>query len=161
MIWMIHDEIFCQASLVRSRNPILFMQLCQSARSDLTIAGTEFRLESSLKREFQSDGIHFNLKGKLTIVAVNGSWPQGVHASHFCLKPSWKGFPWYPWNLAIKFQQPPRNEAGKIVIDFIRREQGGLVGERPEHFAKYDVRVVLFDEKSHRYVLTNLGVTAD
>jgi hypothetical protein len=130
----------------------------------LVVAGTELRLESSLKRVFQSDGRHFDLEGKLTIVAVNGSLPERVQAAHVSMKPSWKGYPWYPWGSATdppKAWQPPKIEADRIVIHIIRRDLGGVIGEKPEHFAKYDVRVILFDGKSNRYVLTTAGVPTD
>lgn len=144
-----------------------------------TVDGTELRLESSLKRTFHSDGRKFDLQGKLAIISSNGSFPEKVGVYHMALKPGWKGWPGYfvinikqhngIWNMVntgmnreyLTFSGVSKSQGDRIIIQFAWSDVGGLMGEKPEHFATYDVSVTLLDAQNNRHILTNPGVSTD
>ncbi len=143
------------------------------------VQGTELRLESALKRSLHSDSRNYDLKGKLTITAINGSFPPGVDVFHLALKPGWKGWPGYYvlnfveqdgcWRMvgdsrsraALRFHGFSIREAGQLTILFTWEDLGGFLGGKPEHFASYDVSVTVSDSRRKRYILTNAGVPTD
>jgi len=144
-----------------------------------TVLGTELRLESSLKRTFHSDGRKFDLKGQAAVIAEIGSLPKEVEAYHMALKPSWKGWPGYYvlnfterngiWshvrsghnNRHLTFRGTSKRETNRILIEFTWPNLGGLMSEKPEHFATFDVSLSLLDAKKNRYILTNTNVPTD
>lgn len=151
----------------------------RAASSAATVQGTEVRLESSLKRTFHTDGRKFDLKGQLTVIAANGSLPKDVEVHHMALKPGWKGWPGYyvlnftqrqgSWSYIsdgrndrnLTFVGTSKREADRIRIEFTWDNLGGLVSEKPEHFASYDVSVTVSDAAGNSFILTNPLVPTD
>ncbi len=149
-----------------------------SAGSTINVGSTEMRLESSLHRTFHSDGRAFDLKGQVAVVAVNGSLPKGIDVYHMALRPGWKGWPGYyflnfkqqegQW-YAIKdindeyltFTGASIMETDRMRIEFTWDNLGGLMTEKPKHFATYDVSVSFSDAQGKHYILTNPGVPTD
>ena len=170
--------------------PILFCG-CQGIQSEVqksemlaaepmaTVDGVKLQLESSLHRTFYTDARRFDLKGQLIVVSTNGFLPEGIDIYHMALKPGWKGWPgyyvlnckqknglWWMVNNGMNkeystFAGTSQKEKDRIIINFTWDDLGGLFGEKPEHFASYDVSVTMSDSQGKFYILTTPSVPTD
>jgi hypothetical protein len=138
----------------------------------VTVLGTEIRIDTTLFQSPKEKG--FDLNGAITLSPANGTFPAGMAINRFSLKPSWKGWPGYfvmnfvlqngDWVLPgvygndANFFANQQMVDGKYVIKFIWRNQGRGLGNKPEHFAAYDVGVTISDGVGKKYLLAQLSV---
>ena len=144
-----------------------------SSDSSGTIDGAQLTLSSQIEK-IAKGKTQFDLKGTLTVAAVDGELPVSIDLYHFSLRAAKTGY--YVQNFSRakdgswrhaggtttgavpRFHAVVKRDAQGIVLTFEWKEIGGGWLDNPSSYDRVDVSVSLTDAAGKRHILSNLAV---